>query len=471
MTCPSDQQLATRVRQGDDRAFVTLVRRYERVLGRLIGQYIGTRDDAVQDVLQETMASAWSALRKDTPRDVRAWLMQVARNRCRDYFRSTQRRELFVGDESLALMVNRLGLADARQRGTASEVVEAMEEVTPQERAALRAFYVDGLSIAEIAARHQRPSGTIKRRLSHGRDQVRTLLGVTRNNRISTMPQQKPFPEFRPAIRIEPSGEKSFRVDFTELAWWSSVPVVGDAVRWAHYEPLVANDGPWRLSSTVSNVARRPAVIHRRRCVEIECAKRDFDHAGFIHEPPGSKKNRQPRFWGCLTEDSVEFVAVETESPDGTRELTTFLDEGFDDDWGPATPRSLEDRGYLRQLGDGCFSSAPDRPPVVAAGVFEVYIEERSFTCLRVFEAGPDATETDDLIEAYVTREGRTLLHRRYNGNRWAKRDAPPQNWGRELTWMEDLPHARRIVIDGVTYVHWYDCLTGVACGVVSIET
>ena len=95
-----------------------------------------------------------------------------------------------------------------------------------------------------------------------------------------------------------------------------------------------------------------------------------------------------------------------------------------------------------------------------------MHIDERSFACLRVFDANPGATEADNLIEAYVTREGRTLMHRRYNGNRWGKRDVPPQNWGTELTWMEDLPRARRIVIDGVTYVHWYDCMTDVACGV-----
>ena len=381
MTCPSDQLLAAQVRQGDERAFVTLVRRYERVLARLIGQYIGTGDDGVQDVLQETMASAWSALRKDTPRDVRAWIMQVARNRCRDYFRSTQRRELFVEDQTLELMVNRRGLAQARQRATASEVVEAMEEVTPQERAALRAFYVDGLSIAEIATRHQRPSGTIRHRLSHGRDQVRALLGVTRNERNRTMRQEKPFPEFRPAIRIEPSGEKPFRVDFTELVWWSSVPVVGDRVRLAHYEPLVANDGPWRLSCTVSSVARHPAVIHKRRCVEIECTDRYFDHAGFIYMTPASKKGRTSRFWGCLTEDGVEFVAVESVSPDGTRELWTFLDEGFDDDWGQANPRSLEDCGYLRQLADGSFFERAEQTADSGCGnIRGAY--RRAFLCL-----------------------------------------------------------------------------------------
>ena len=176
--------------------------------------------------------------------------------------------------------------------------------------------------------------------------------------------------------------------------------------------------------------------------------------------------HRTLRLWGCLTEDSVEFVAVEAEGPDSTRALTTFLDEGFDDNWGPALPRSLEDRGYLRQLADGSFSSTPDRSPIVAAGVFEVHIGERSSTCLRVFDADPGATEADNLIEAYVTKEGRTLMHRRYNGNRWGKRDAPPHNQGTELTWIEDLPRARRIVLDGVTYVHWYDCLTDVAFGI-----
>ena len=61
----------------------------------------------------------------------------------------------------------------------------------------------------------------------------------------------------------------------------------------------------------------------------------------------------------------------------------------------------------------------------------------------------------------------RTLLNRRYNSNRWAKRDAPPHNWGEEMTWEEDLPHTNRIVIDGVTYVHYYDKLTDAACGIV----
>ena len=67
---------------------------------------------------------------------------------------------------------------------------------------------------------------------------------------------------------------------------------------------------------------------------------------------------------------------------------------------------------------------------------------------------------------SYLNREGRTVLFRRYDGNRWGKLDRPPhRTGGTEMTWEEDLPHAHRLVLDGVTYVHQWDYLTEEACG------
>ncbi|NKB66042.1 MAG: sigma-70 family RNA polymerase sigma factor [Candidatus Latescibacteria bacterium] len=470
MTRPSDKDLAQQVRQGDEQAFIALIRRHERVLAALIGYRIGT-DDQVKDVLQETLIHAWSALRRETPRNVRAWLLQVARNRCRDYFRSTQRRELFVESNSLAPMVNRLGVAQARQRQAAVDIVEAMEEVPAPERAALQAFYLDGLSIAEIAARHRCPSGTIKRRLSHGRDQIRAVLGVTRKPRRQTMSterddKQQPFPQYRPDIRIEPSRKKPFRIDFREMTWWFVVPEVGDRVRYAWYEPLVAGDEAWRLSQIASLEAVCPAVIHGRPCVQIEVANQHFDRTGMTYDKtPGPEKGHRVRVWGCSSEEEVEWLAVETLNSDGSRELMTFLDEDFHYDWGPPSQRAIEDNGCLREEADGSFSRRTDVPAIMGAGVFEVHVGAQHFTCLRVFDVEKEATERDVMVEAYITREGRSILFRRYNGDRWAKGDAPPHNFGSELTWSEDLPHANRLIIDGVTYVHHYDNLTDVACG------
>ena len=468
MTRPSDQLLAEQVRQGSEAAFVRLIRRHERTLARLIRYRTGCGDQ-VQDVLQKTLVHAWSGLRRNTPRDVKAWLLQVARNRCRDYFRSTQRRELFVETEALASMVNRFGVAQARQRKAAATVVEAMEEVPERERAALRAFYLDGLSIAEIAARHRCPGGTVKRRLSHGRDRIRTVLGVTPKTRskIMSTDRKRPFPQYRPEIRIEASREEPFRLDLKEMAWWFVVPQVDDRVRWAVYEPLKEGDAPWRLSETVSLEARRPAVIHGRSCVEVEVENLFFYRKGMMcyrnKTPP--EEDRMTKVWGCLAENAVEWIAVESLRPDGTRELTTFLDEGFHDDW-DRSPRLVEDRGCLRPQADGSFARKPGAAQITGAGVFDVQIGGQHFTCLRVFDVEKEATERDVMIEAYITRAGRTVLDRRYNGNRWAKRDAPPHNWGEAMTWEEDLPANDRIVIDGVTYVHYYDKLTDAACGI-----
>ncbi len=451
MTDPGDHLLAERIRRGSEDAFVRLIRRYERTLAGLIRSRIGCGDQ-VQDVLQETLVHIWSGLRRDTPRDVRAWMLQVARNRCRDYFRSTQRRELFVETEALAPMANRLGVAQARQREAAAAIVEAMEEVPDRERAALRAFYLDGLSIAEIAARHRCPDGTVKRRLSHGRDQVRRVLGVTPGTRRKTMSAaQGLFPRSRPEIRIEPSPEAPFRIDLREMAWWFIVPEVGDRVAYGSYDPSGDGEAPWKLTETVSLEACRPAIIHGRACVEIEVEEHQF--AAMAGDPkPTEQKSRIVKVWGRLTEDAVEWMAVESLRADGTRELMTFLDEGFHDDWGPS-PRLIEDRGCLRPQADGSFG----------AGVFDVHIGERCFTCLRVFDLEKEASDRDVLVEAYVTRTGRTVLFRRYSGNRWNKREAPPHGWGEEMTWEEDLPHNHLMVIGGVTYVHHYDNLADAA--------
>lgn len=465
MDNPYDQQLARQVLEGNEAAFVTLIRRYERVMAALIRSRIGSGEQ-VQDVMQETLVHVWRGLRRDTPRKVRPWLLQVARNRCRDYFRSPQRRELYVGSEVLTPLVNRSGLALAREREAATAILEAMDEVPERERDALRAFYLDGLSIAEIAARHRSPDGTVKRRLSHGRDRIRKSMGITPTKRKTEMKaRRQDFPSLRPEIRIHPSAEKSLRIDFTEMAWWFVKPEVGDRVGFAHYDGGKDSAAPWRLTETTWLTARRPAVIHGRPCVEVDVEEAEVEKMRF-RKKPLEERSRIKRVWGCLSDDEVEWIAVEREEADGVRELETFLDDRFHDDWW-GSRRIVEDRGCLSQRADGAWARGPDAPAFTGAGVFDVHVGGRQFTCLRVFDLEKNATERDCLVVAYITREGRTVLFRRYNGSRWGKSDAPPHNWGEAMTWEEELPANDRIVIDGLTYVHFYDILSAAACGLV----
>lgn len=169
-----------------------------------------------------------------------------------------------------------------------------------------------------------------------------------------------------------------------------------------------------------------PAEIHGVEGVEIEVTEKPVEQGA----------SRIVAMYARLTDDAVGWLAVMREAG-GKRVLTTFLDEGFEEDWGGLVARWIG-------------------PETTAAGVWEVTVGERSFRCLRVIDVGRPPRETDVLIEAFLDERGRTVLARRYNGRLWA-RDRY------ETPWDQRLPHARRLEIDGATFVHWYDCVTDVA--------
>lgn len=453
-----DKRLAERIRDGDSQAFVVLVRRYERSLAALIGHRLATTGavDAVEDLLQETFVQAWAGLGSLAPRDVRAWLYQVARNRCNDYLRSPQRRERFVDDDALATMVNRMGAVDAQRRRAAANVVEAFEVVPERERQALESFYVDGLSIAEIAARHRVPPGTVKRRLSHGRDRVRGEMGIAINRRKTGMntdsrAEPGPFPTVRPDIVVERLEVKASPVDLRELTWWFVIPELDDEVRWAEYQPTGV-ETEWRLTRSTAMRTAGPAVIHDRDCVAIEVDEVRYPVDGLV-----IPTDRHTKVWGRLTETDVEWVAVEQAASDGTRRLDTFLDDGFDQDWG-ACARRIEAGEWLVAAAESNFGRQPGIPAVFADGVYTVQVGERTFTCTRIVEMEKETTELDVVVLAYVDTNGRTVLFRRYDGNR--------RTTGSESQRREDLlPYADRLVIDGMTFIHSYDYITAAACG------
>ena len=454
---PSDRVLVQRVRDGDQDAFAALVRRYERSLLALIRGRLGAVD-AVSDVLQETLVQAWKGMRVHEPREPRAWLYQVARNRCRDYLRGAEHRESPVDEHTLTVMVDRRGSVEAGQQRVIDEVVDTFAALPAKERQALESFYVEGFSVQEISARHRSPPGTIKRRLSHGRDRVREALGVSMNRRNSEMSKDKsmqpwPFPAERPAIGIERLEARASGVDIRELTWWFACPELHDEVHWAEYQPL---DGglSWQLTKVSAMRAARRAVIHDRECVEIEVDERQLAVAG-VPVPPA--RDRDTRVWGRLTDAEVQWVGVERESPEGVRKLYTFLDENFAEDFG-ARPRRLVAGDYLIAKPDGRLERVDGTPEQFVDGVFNVRLGETTLRCTRVVEMPLSPAEWDVVIVAYVDASGRTVLFRRYDDDR---RKVPGQSRSRG----EILAHAERLVIDGSTYVHSYDYLTSAACG------
>jgi len=257
---------------------------------------------------------------------------------------------------------------------------------------------------------------------------------------------------------VAPSKAKPFVVDRRELPGYPIIPEVGSRATLGFYDPP-----EWTLTGVTDLRAVHPARIHGVDGVEIEVRDHEWDAGA------GWTSNAWTMF-ACLTEQTVGWLGTLRVDESGARELYTFLDEGFDDDWGEGA-RRLKDRGRFIRQKDGSYKLRKSRrqpPEEVGAGMFRVKIGGRAFTCLRVVYVDTDgddgASDKGILYESYLTRGGRTVLGRRYNGRLWglgrqSPFDGPP--------WDERFPDNARIVIDGVTFVHWYDVLSERALGAV----
>lgn len=141
---------------------------YERLV-RALTVVAGDRDlaaDAVQDAFVKAHLR-WSKIsRYDDPS---GWVRRVAINRLRDEHRRSRRKRKAV--ERLA------GRPDtAHEAPDIDEFGRLLAQLPRQQRLATALFYVDGLSIAEIAGTLDLSEGTVKSHLHDARNRLRPIL-------------------------------------------------------------------------------------------------------------------------------------------------------------------------------------------------------------------------------------------------------------------------------------------------------
>ncbi|QGQ20717.1 sigma-70 family RNA polymerase sigma factor [Cellulomonas sp. JZ18] len=139
-----------------------------------------TDEGRAQDVVQETLLRAWRHPDVLTRPEgsVRAWLFTVARNLVVDDVRSAHRRRELATDR-----VPDSATADGTQRVLdAWLVADALDGLSPEHRAVVVGAYYGGRSVAELAAEHGVPPGTVKSRMHYALRALRLALqekGVT----------------------------------------------------------------------------------------------------------------------------------------------------------------------------------------------------------------------------------------------------------------------------------------------------
>lgn len=160
-------------------AIAELYQRHAYTLTSFIRRYVSTREDA-EDVLLEVFIAAFerNALAGLSESEQLAWLRRVARNKCVDVYRASQRRpflsletitEMIYDDEDqlpeqMALHSEELALLRARL----TRLPELQQQI-------LRLRFGQGLRSAEIARKLNKGEGTIRMTLSRTLNLLRRI--------------------------------------------------------------------------------------------------------------------------------------------------------------------------------------------------------------------------------------------------------------------------------------------------------
>ena len=395
-----------------------------------------------EDVLQETYLAAYQAFPRLKDRDAfRPWLLSIARNKWRDWYRRQARRRETPVEELPEVAVD---------EGLDTAVEETLDRLSDRDARMLRLFYLEQLSQKEIASQLSIPEGTVKSRLSAARDRFRAAYPYPSSKGEKKM---KKLPLYLPPYSIRWKEEAPFPVVWEEMLGWGIVPRLGETLVWGMYD----------LPSRKLDVGYDMAVTGRARVHGLEGVQftarvvepRPELQAGDLMIEPVDNSGAKEEVWtfvGQLQDGYTRFLSAEREE-DGVRTLTTFLDGdefmanwGFgEDNRGNSTHPTA--RGLIVREGDSYKVQQPGVLDVV--GRCDLTLDGKTTDCIAVMDLSQYAEGVASL--QFVNKDGRTLLWQRYNRDDWEL-----ARYGKR--WSELLPENERITVNGVTYVHWYDC-------------
>jgi RNA polymerase sigma-70 factor, ECF subfamily len=158
------------------------LRRYARAL---------TRDvNAADDLVQEGLARALSKVHLwQSGTDLRAWLFTILHNQYVNYVRRAVREGSAVGfNESEPLLTS---APNQGKRLELRDLERALAKLPEEQRAVLLLVGLEGMRYEEVASVLDVPVGTIRSRLSRGREMLRQLMGM--------VPERDPQP-----VRLAP---------------------------------------------------------------------------------------------------------------------------------------------------------------------------------------------------------------------------------------------------------------------------
>lgn len=403
---------------------------------RFVRFKINSKADA-DDILQEVYMTAYQKFAQLKNREsFKAWLISIARNKCNDYFRRMANQFEIPLEE-----LTELHQSDSRY-GTAeiSLVRDTIELLGDKDKQILYLFFWKEMPQAEIAKKLAVPIGTVKSRLHTAKQNFKNkypyYTGISKGENI-----MKKLPEFIPEYKIEASEKKPFDVKWEELMGWFLVPKLGEKLSWGMY------DIPSRKCSHIYDMqVTGKAKVHGIEGVELTAREAAYSDKNDVI-------NRT--FVAQLTDTHCRYLATLRNDGD-IRNYITFLDgDEFMPNWGFGEDNCGNETNLTRKFDiqrSGSVVTSIEKDFLLdIVGRYTVTINGKSYDTVCVMDI--ETYDCGVVSEQYLDQNGKTILWRRFNRDDWAIDQY-------KKLWSEQLPDNEKIVVNGTTYVHWYDCIT-----------
>lgn len=183
---PSDLELVTEARSGDEAAFEELFNRHKRRVSLIAGRFFRQREQ-IEEVLQESFTKAYFALSdfsNTQESSFASWLARIAFNACYDELRRMKRRPesnlTDVSDEESAWLKEHLfattgsdieAIAISRDLAT-----KLLARLSPEDRLVLVMLDAEGMTVSEIAKAMKWSVPKVKVRAHRARAALRKAL-------------------------------------------------------------------------------------------------------------------------------------------------------------------------------------------------------------------------------------------------------------------------------------------------------
>jgi RNA polymerase sigma-70 factor (ECF subfamily) len=185
-----DLTLVQRVRTGDQRAYKTLVERYQRKVFSVAFGMLKDREEA-RDVAQEAFVKVYKYLdhfKGDA--SFYTWLYRITVNICIDVLRRRgatkgeqvefdEQVQMDVSEANLGALGTKLGTNPQKsmlRKELAEKIQAALAEVPEKHRAILLLRELEGMSYEDLSRTLDIPKGTVMSRLFHARLKVQKVL-------------------------------------------------------------------------------------------------------------------------------------------------------------------------------------------------------------------------------------------------------------------------------------------------------